>query len=100
MSSPAAKRPRTENAPIMRSDIWYKDGSVILQADGIQFRVHWGVLSEHSSFFRDLENLPQPPEQPSVDGCPVVELLDSVVDVKYLLKALYTPYAFKLFGFD
>jgi hypothetical protein len=84
----------------MRSDIWYKDGSVVLQADGIQFRVHWGVLSEHSSFFRDLENLPQPPDQPSVDGCPVVELLDTFFDVKYLLKALYTPYAFKLFGFD
>ncbi|KAF7351138.1 BTB domain-containing protein [Mycena sanguinolenta] len=92
MSSPPAKRKRTETMSITRSEIWYKDGSVVLQAENTQFRVYWGILSQHSPFFRDLENLPQPPNQPTVDGCSVVELHDSAEDVEYLLKALYDPH--------
>jgi hypothetical protein len=74
-----------------RSEIWYGDGSVVLQARGTQFRVYWGVLAQQSSFFRDMQNLPQPPDQPSVDGCPVIELHDDVADVEYLLRALFVP---------
>ncbi|KAJ7177496.1 hypothetical protein C8R43DRAFT_872384 [Mycena crocata] len=91
MTSPSAKRQRTENAPITRSNIWYEDGGVVLQAQDTQFRVHWSILAQQSSFFRDMQGLPQPVDQPSVDGCPVIELPDSVEDVRYLLKALYTP---------
>ncbi|KAJ7502966.1 hypothetical protein B0H11DRAFT_1987207 [Mycena galericulata] len=91
MSSPPAKRQRTENAPITRSEIWHDDGSIVLQAENTQFRVHWGVLSLNSSFFRDMKGLPQPPDQPNVDGCPIVELSDTEEDVQYLLKALYSP---------
>ncbi|KAJ7169110.1 hypothetical protein C8R43DRAFT_945073 [Mycena crocata] len=91
MSSPPAKRQRTENAPITRSELWHSDGSVVLQAEDTQFRVHWSVLSRNSSFFRDMQGLPQPPDQPSIDGCPVVELPDVKADVEYLLTALYIP---------
>ncbi|KAJ7094266.1 hypothetical protein C8R44DRAFT_718388 [Mycena epipterygia] len=80
----------------MRSEIWLPDGNVVLQAHDTQFRVHWSVLSLHSSFFRGMQGLPQPPEQPSVEGCPVVELSDSVEDVNNLLKALYNPSVFVL----
>ncbi|KAF8178676.1 hypothetical protein K438DRAFT_1844208 [Mycena galopus ATCC 62051] len=39
-----------------------------------------------------MQGLTQPPDQPSVDGCPVVELAgDTIIDVGHLLKALYTP---------
>ncbi|KAF7351128.1 BTB domain-containing protein [Mycena sanguinolenta] len=75
MSSPPAKRKRTETTSITRSEIWYKDGSVVLQAENTQFRVA----------------LPQPPNQPTVDGCSIVELQDSAEDVEYLLKAVYDP---------
>ncbi|KAF8216803.1 hypothetical protein K438DRAFT_1797869 [Mycena galopus ATCC 62051] len=94
MSTPPAKRKRTENAPLTRSKTWFSDGNVVLQAADTQFRVHWGVLALHSSIFRDMQGLPQPPDgpdQPSVDGCPVVELFDDPVDVEHLLKALYIP---------
>ncbi|KAJ7350777.1 hypothetical protein DFH08DRAFT_695113 [Mycena albidolilacea] len=74
-----------------RSEIWYGDGSVVLQARGTQFRVYWGILAQQSSFFRDMQSLPQPSDQPSVDGCPVIELHDDVADVEYLLKALFVP---------
>ncbi|KAJ6589851.1 hypothetical protein DFH09DRAFT_217605 [Mycena vulgaris] len=90
-NSPPAKRQRIENAPITRSDIWYEDGSVVLTADNTQFRVHWSILAQHSTFFRDLQGLPQPPDQPSVEGCPVVELPDALADVENLLRALYNP---------
>ncbi|KAJ7821105.1 hypothetical protein B0H14DRAFT_3876053 [Mycena olivaceomarginata] len=66
------ERQRIEDAPPTRSTIWYKD--------------------ENSAFFDVLEGLPQPNDQPTVDGCPLVETSDdAVVDVEYLLKALYTP---------
>jgi hypothetical protein len=38
-----------------------------------------------------MQGLPQPVDQDSVDGCPVVEISDDPVDVEYLLKALYNP---------
>jgi hypothetical protein len=91
--SPPAKRQRTEDAPITRSDIWFTDGSVVLQAQNTQFRVHWGVLTQNSSFFRDMQALPQGNvEQPTVEGCPLVELHDDVEDVKHLLTTLYNPF--------
>ncbi|KAJ7682913.1 hypothetical protein B0H17DRAFT_1333540 [Mycena rosella] len=93
--APAAKRQRTEDSPITRADLWHDDGSVVLQAEGIQFRVNWSVLSMHSSFFRDMRGLPQPPDQPSIEGCPVIQLTDSSTDLKHLLNALYDPLVFK-----
>ncbi|KAJ7353587.1 hypothetical protein DFH08DRAFT_857177 [Mycena albidolilacea] len=85
-----AKRQRTESE-LTRSDIWYDDGSVVLQAEATQFRVHWSILSLHSTFFRDMRTLPQPADEQSVEGCPVVELHDSSTDLKILLRVLYDP---------
>ncbi|KAK7025081.1 BTB domain-containing protein [Favolaschia claudopus] len=91
MSSPPAKRQRTDNTETSRSDLWKTDGSVILQAGNMQFRVHWSVLADNSSVFCDMQGLPQPSDQPTVEGCPIVELSDDPVDVEFLLKALYSP---------
>ncbi|KAJ7019314.1 hypothetical protein C8F04DRAFT_975832 [Mycena alexandri] len=89
--SSSAKRRRTEDAPITRSEIWYQDGSVVLQARDTQFRVHFGVLASQSTFFREMQGLPQPPDQPTVECCQVVEMQDDVFDVKHLLTAIYDP---------
>ncbi|KAJ7039805.1 hypothetical protein C8F04DRAFT_949202, partial [Mycena alexandri] len=69
------------------------NGSVVLQAQNTQFRVHFSILSLHSTFFRDMQGLPQPHDQlePTVEGCPLIVVHDSVEDVEYLLKALYNP---------
>ncbi|KAJ6519053.1 hypothetical protein C8R45DRAFT_1117032 [Mycena sanguinolenta] len=88
MSPPPAKRRRT-TTPIKHSELWFSDGGVVLQAENIQFRVHFGVLARHSSVFSDMQELPQPSDEPTVDGCPVVELQDDPTDVEFLLKALY-----------
>ncbi|KAF7315148.1 BTB domain-containing protein [Mycena indigotica] len=90
-SSPPAKRPRTEEDTIVRSEIWYKDGSVVLQAANTQFRVHFSLLAAHSTVFSDMYELPQPELQATVDGCPLVEVHDDPEDVKNLLSVLYTP---------
>lgn len=85
-----AKRQRTESE-LTRSHIWYDDGSVVLQAEATQFRVHWSILSLHSTFFRDMRTLPQPADEQSVEGCPVVVLHDSSTDLERLLRVLYDP---------
>ncbi|KAF7370413.1 BTB domain-containing protein [Mycena sanguinolenta] len=91
MSPPPAKRQRAEEEPITCSELWISDGNVVLQAGNVQFRVHFGVLARHSSVFRDMQGLPQPSNEPNVDGCPVVQLPDDPTDIEYLLKALYDP---------
>ncbi|KAK7025113.1 BTB domain-containing protein, partial [Favolaschia claudopus] len=93
---PPAKRQRTDDAPVAtRSELWNDDGNVVLQAVNTQFRVHWkvhwSVLMRDSSVFSDLRGLPQPSEQPLVEGCPIMEISDDPLDVEYLLKALYIP---------
>ncbi|KAJ6519026.1 hypothetical protein C8R45DRAFT_950044 [Mycena sanguinolenta] len=77
--------------PITRSKIWFSDGKVVLQVQNIQFRVHWGVLVLHSSVFRDVRRRPRSRDEPTVDGCPVIQLSDNPTDVEYLLNALYDP---------
>ncbi|KAJ6593478.1 hypothetical protein B0H19DRAFT_1090533 [Mycena capillaripes] len=81
----------TTTAATTRSEVWYEDGSVVLQAHDTQFRVHWGILAQQSAFFRHMQALPQPPDQPSVEGCLVIKLSDDVADVECLLRALYNP---------
>jgi BTB/POZ domain len=93
----SAKRKRSEisteaeRLPIKcRSDsIWFTDGNIILEAEGQQFRVHRGVLAKHSAFFKDMFEMPQPPDESTVEDCPVVDLTDSAQDVDHLLNALY-----------
>ncbi|KAL1938146.1 hypothetical protein VTO73DRAFT_11975 [Trametes versicolor] len=64
-------------------EFWYEDGSIILVARDVEFRVFKGILAEHSPVFRDMFSLPQPPTTSSIsssseqDTCPVVHLLDS-----------------------
>ena len=41
-------------------EFWYDDGTVILIARNVEFRIYKGLLSDHSSVFRDMFSLPQP----------------------------------------
>lgn len=91
-------------------EFWFTDGSIILVAQDMMFRVHKSFLSRHSVIFRDMFSLPQPslsslnssrPISQDVDvrrledteGCSAVWLHDSAEDVSSLLYALYDgPY--------
>ena len=79
------------------ADLWFCDGSVILQAESTLFRVHKSQLSRRSTVFSDMFALAQPPVMTThatlagetYEGCPVVKLYDSAEDVANLLLALY-----------
>ncbi|KAJ7635363.1 hypothetical protein FB45DRAFT_911342 [Roridomyces roridus] len=95
MSDHPAKRARAATNPdptYLRSKIWYTDGSVILQAEQTQFRVHSSVLSLHSTVFKDMFEVVcgDGPFDTRVDGCPVVPLFeDTAQDVEIVLEILY-----------
>lgn len=108
-----ARQPTQSPSLTRHHDLWFIDGSVVLQTGNAIFRVHKSQLSRHSPFFRDLFSLPQPTQvdvtastssqnspvlriEPSdeIEGCPVVRLHDSSEDVANLLTALYDGPAF------
>ncbi|KAL6298848.1 hypothetical protein BKA93DRAFT_33782 [Sparassis latifolia] len=73
--------------PQQDAEFWFEDGSIVLIAQDIAFRVHRGVLSRHSEVFRDL--LKVPGKQEEKFGCPFVHLSDSPADLRSLLRVLY-----------
>ncbi|TEB30547.1 hypothetical protein FA13DRAFT_519284 [Coprinellus micaceus] len=67
-----------------------EDGSVMLQAENTQFKVHRGLLARVSTIFSDVFSVPQPPKgNEVVEGCPVVHLQDTAEDVQFLMGTLY-----------
>jgi hypothetical protein len=74
---------------IVRSELWFSDGNVVIIASSVAFKVHRGQLRRHSEIFDDLFSIPQPKDQDLYDGCPWVEVYDCPSDVLYFLKALY-----------
>jgi len=73
----------------LNARLWLDDGSVVIQAELTQFRVHRTVLSRHSQVFRNMFSVPQPVYEDNIEGCPIVHLSDSAQDVSHLLSALY-----------
>lgn len=71
--------------------LWHDDGNIVLQAEGIPFRLHRSVLSYHSVVFRDMFSIgSRLVDGEIVDGCPVVDLSDSIYDLSHFLLPLYS----------
>lgn len=70
-------------------DLWFPDGTIVLQAEQTRFKVFRGILKESSSVFADLLADPYPDGAELVEGCVVVELDDAVEDLTYFLRAIY-----------
>lgn len=71
-------------------ELWFEDGTVVIRAADMLFRVYKGVLSRQSSFFKTLFEVPQPPDAETYDGCPLVLLQgDSAEDVRDFLVAIH-----------
>ncbi|KAJ7432201.1 hypothetical protein B0H11DRAFT_1890584 [Mycena galericulata] len=75
-----------------RSKIWMPYGDIILQAEFTQFRVNRDVLAQQSPVFKDMFSVPQPQNEPTVEGCPVVHVSDTAKDWELLLGVLYDPF--------
>jgi hypothetical protein len=82
-------------APRRSSELWYADGTVILDNGSVQFRVYRGILAANSSVFNDMFSIPQPSGGDDlIEGCEVVQLHDSAVDLGHFLRAIHeTGYA-------
>ncbi|KAF4568613.1 hypothetical protein EYR36_010625 [Pleurotus pulmonarius] len=75
---------------VKSTQFWFSDGNVILVSKPhMGFKVHRGQLARHSDVFSTMFDIPQPPNQPLIDGCPFVELHDNPLDLSHFLKALY-----------
>ncbi|KAF7358926.1 BTB domain-containing protein [Mycena sanguinolenta] len=99
MRTPTRRRsPSKRLYNIVRSELWFSDGNVVIVASSVAFKVHRGQLRRHSEVFDDLFSLPQPKDQDLYDGCPWVEVYDCPSDVLYFLKALYDGLYFKTPG--
>ncbi|KAI0742463.1 hypothetical protein C8Q80DRAFT_1188524 [Daedaleopsis nitida] len=99
--APHAKKARLENdlddaSAGLRQDeeFWEDDGTIVLVARDVKFRVYKGVLAHHSSVFADMFSLPQPTDKTAVvildtpSSCPVVHLDDSPEDMRHILRAI------------
>lgn len=95
-SQPPAKRPRSDPdegaAPpecIRSSTLWFEDGSIVLEAERVRFKVYKGILAANSAIFRDMFALAHAQEGELVDGCPVLCLGDKSQDLAHVLEALH-----------
>ncbi|TBU51802.1 hypothetical protein BD310DRAFT_962923 [Dichomitus squalens] len=74
-------------------ELWYEDGTIILIAHDVEFRVYRGPLAKHSPLFRDMLSIPQPVEphllyqgQGQSPECPLIHLSDSPEDLRHILR--------------
>ncbi len=77
------------------AEFWLNDGTVILVADDVEFRVYSGLLANHSPVLKELFSQPHSTRLLSINdqgqiSCPVVNLSDSPDDLRHLLRA-YMP---------
>ncbi|KAI1785127.1 hypothetical protein LXA43DRAFT_900417 [Ganoderma leucocontextum] len=82
----------TEGSRKRDNEFWFEDGTVILVARNVEFRIYKGLLVHHSPVFRDMLSLPQPPDSLEADSppCSVVPLSDSPEDLRYVLRVYMT----------
>ncbi|KDR70693.1 hypothetical protein GALMADRAFT_254733 [Galerina marginata CBS 339.88] len=91
---PPTKRKRTDgneepDSSITRSQFWFEDGSIVIEAEQTQFCVHRTILTGHSKFFGDMFSVPQPDGEVLVEGCHVVRVSDTAEDWENFLTVIY-----------
>ena len=85
-----ANDPPANLAELKRHEqLWFDDGSVILVARDLSFRVHSGYLARASPTLRDACTPSQHAHTERLHDCPVVRLSDTAEDVIALLDVLY-----------
>lgn len=80
-----------EADPTMKQDevFWFEDGTVILEAGNVQFKVYRGMLSHHSSVFAEMfSHLPPLAPSNALDECPVIRVDDTPENISGLLSFL------------
>ncbi|EIW56934.1 uncharacterized protein TRAVEDRAFT_127519, partial [Trametes versicolor FP-101664 SS1] len=79
------------------AEFWFEDGTIILIAQNVEFRVYKGPLIRHSPVFSDMFSFPQPVFAPSAPlssafcydetaDFPVVHVTDSPYELRHVLR--------------
>ncbi|TFK98829.1 hypothetical protein BDV98DRAFT_606597 [Pterulicium gracile] len=89
MSSTEAAPELAHTDLVRSSELWYRDGTVVIQAGNTVFRVYHGLLSEESQVFEHMFQQAQPHDAPKYDGVPLVQLPDASHEFALLLKLLH-----------
>ncbi|KAJ7061556.1 hypothetical protein C8F01DRAFT_142738 [Mycena amicta] len=76
-------------SPHRHEDLWFSDGTIVLQAGDTQYRVYRGTLERYSPVLKQV--LLSPPDHKPIEGCVVLHLEDPAVNVTAFLKALFDP---------
>ncbi|KAJ7490881.1 hypothetical protein FB451DRAFT_1221319 [Mycena latifolia] len=71
------------------ANVWFEDGTLIIDTGNVLHRVSRSILAARSSVFKDMFSLPQPPDAETLQGCPVVRLQDSPDDILVFLRAIF-----------
>ncbi|TFK47453.1 hypothetical protein OE88DRAFT_1666251 [Heliocybe sulcata] len=72
-------------------DLWFDDGTIVLQAEQTLFRVYRGLLVQNSEIFADMFSLPTLNSGGGdlIEGCQVVFLHDTAQELTHFLKAIF-----------
>lgn len=79
----------SDSSEPVRSDIWFDDGNIIIQAENTQFRLYKGLLcnaSESEVLKAAIRNIG---DSKGVDGCPLLCLSDSSLELSYVFKSIF-----------
>ena len=71
------------------TDVWFGDGNIVLEAEGIVFKIFSGILACNSAVFAEMFTFPQPPDVDQYAKCPLVHLTDSSIDLANFLRAIH-----------
>jgi hypothetical protein len=70
-------------------ELWFDDGTVVLEAEGIGFKVYRGHPARNSSVFADMFSIALPKlDGQTFDGCALIQLSDPSEQLRYFLLAM------------
>jgi len=77
-------------SPPLPESLDVSDANIIIQSsDLVNFRIHKSILVSSSPFFRDMFSLPQPSDNETIDGLPVVRFSEDAELIRALITVLY-----------
>jgi hypothetical protein len=79
----------TQNPPRRVPELWFDDGTLVLQAGSCIYRVYKGLLTMQSPVFLEIISIPQMDKVELMEGCPVIHVHDPPEDVTNFLKAIH-----------
>ncbi|KAJ3512106.1 hypothetical protein NMY22_g15434 [Coprinellus aureogranulatus] len=75
--------------PTRSTEFWFEDGSIVLQAGNVQFKVYRELLARRSPILASLFQQPPLPDEATIDGCRVVQLQDAFEDLIHAFRVMY-----------